>query len=150
MLWWEFSSAEEVLLSLRFNLNIISSLKHSPALIIISFSCSHVWYLPHPKGFPSGKESAAMHETQVLSLVGKIPWRREWPPIPVFLPGKSCGQKSLAGYSSRRCKESDMTERLKHVEGTHNSSAYSLVRQILVSTTQEQKQGLPFSFFPST
>ena len=27
--------------------------------------------------------------------VGKIPWRREWLPIPVFLPGESHGQRSL-------------------------------------------------------
>ena len=31
-------------------------------------------------------------------LVGKIPWRRKWQPIPVFWLGKSHGQKSLAGY----------------------------------------------------
>ena len=31
--------------------------------------------------------------------VGKIPWRRTWQSIPVFLPGKSCGQRSLVGYS---------------------------------------------------
>ena len=30
--------------------------------------------------------------------VRKIPWRRKWQPIPVFLPGESHGQKSLAGY----------------------------------------------------
>ena len=41
--------------------------------------------------------------------VGKIPWRREWQPIPVFLPGKSHGQGSLAVYSPWGCKESDMT-----------------------------------------
>ena len=28
--------------------------------------------------------------------VGKIPWRREWQPTPVFLPGEFHGQKSLA------------------------------------------------------
>ena len=27
--------------------------------------------------------------------VGKIPWRRKWQPTPVFLPGKSHGQRSL-------------------------------------------------------
>ena len=31
--------------------------------------------------------------------VRKIPWKREWQPTPVFLPGKSHGQLSLAGYS---------------------------------------------------
>ena len=33
------------------------------------------------------------------SWVGKIPWRRKWQPTPVFLLGKSHGQKNLAGYS---------------------------------------------------
>ena len=31
--------------------------------------------------------------------VGKIPWRRARQPTPVFLPGESLGQRSLAGYS---------------------------------------------------
>ena len=33
------------------------------------------------------------------SWVRKIPWRREWQPTAVFLPGKFHGQRSLAGYS---------------------------------------------------
>ena len=33
------------------------------------------------------------------SWVRKIPWRREWQPTPVFLPGESQEQRSLAGYS---------------------------------------------------
>ena len=37
-------------------------------------------------------------------VVGKIPWRRIWQPTPVLLPGKSHGQKSLAGYSPWGCK----------------------------------------------
>ena len=44
--------------------------------------------------------------------VGKIPWRWGWQPTPVFLPGESHGQRSLAGYSPRGCIESDTTERL--------------------------------------
>ena len=43
------------------------------------------------------------------SWVGKIPWRRNWQSIPVFLPGKSHGQRSLVGCSPWGCKESDMT-----------------------------------------
>ena len=31
--------------------------------------------------------------------LGKIPWRREWQPTPVFLPGEFPGQRSLGGYS---------------------------------------------------
>ena len=44
--------------------------------------------------------------------VRKIPQRRERLLTPVFLPGESCGQRSLAGYSPWGHKESDMTERL--------------------------------------
>ena len=33
-----------------------------------------------------------------------------WQSIPAFLPGKTDGQKSLAGYHPKGCKESNMTE----------------------------------------
>ena len=36
-------------------------------------------------------------------------WRRQWHPVPVLLPGKSHGQKSLEGYSPWGCKESSTT-----------------------------------------
>ena len=38
--------------------------------------------------------------------VRKIPWRKEWQPTPVFLRGKSQGQRSQLGYSSWGHKES--------------------------------------------
>ena len=44
--------------------------------------------------------------------VRKIPWRREWQPALVVLPGKSHGQRILAGYSPQSCKESDTTQQL--------------------------------------
>ena len=40
------------------------------------------------------------------------PWRREWLPTPVFLPGKSKEQKNLAGYSPWGREESDTIEQL--------------------------------------
>ena len=46
--------------------------------------------------------------------VGKIPWRRKRQPIPAFLPGKSHGQRSLAGYSPWGHKELDVTEVIYH------------------------------------
>ena len=46
--------------------------------------------------------------------VRKIPWRRKWQPTPVFLPGKSPGQKSLEGYSLWGPKESDTPEQLNN------------------------------------
>ena len=42
--------------------------------------------------------------------VEKIPWKREWLPTAVFLPGESHGQWSLAGYSPQGHKESDSTQ----------------------------------------
>ena len=69
------------------------------------------------------KNLPAVQETQVRSLGRKdpqeesrtvhlsvLPWRSEWLPTPVFLPGESHGQRSLAGYSPQGLKESDMTE----------------------------------------
>ena len=49
---------------------------------------------------------------------GQIPWRRAWQPTPVFLPGESHGQRSLADYSPWGHKESDMTERLNNRLGS--------------------------------
>ena len=43
-------------------------------------------------------------------LCVKIPWRRAWQPTPVFLPGESHGQRSLAGNNPWGCKKSDATE----------------------------------------
>ena len=46
----------------------------------------------------------------LISWVRKIPWRRKWQPMPVFLPEKSHGQKSLAGCGPEVCRESDTAE----------------------------------------
>ena len=40
------------------------------------------------------------------------PWRRQWYPTPVLLPGKSHGWRSLVGCSPWGREESDTTERL--------------------------------------
>ena len=48
----------------------------------------------------SGEEPACQGRRLGLDLwVGKIPWRKKWQPTPVFLPGKSHGQRSLEGHS---------------------------------------------------
>ena len=44
--------------------------------------------------------------------MGKTPWRRQWQPTLVLLPGESHGGRSLVGYSPWGPKESDMTEQL--------------------------------------
>ena len=71
------------------------------------------------------KNLPAMQETWARSLGLEDPlaetmathsnilsWRMEWQPIPVFLPGKSHGQRNLAGYSPWGRKGLDTTERL--------------------------------------
>ena len=67
-------------------------------------------------GFPgraNGKEPSNQYRSykrhRFNPWVRKIPWRRVWPPTPVFLPGESQGQRSLAGYSPWGRKELDAT-----------------------------------------
>ena len=49
--------------------------------------------------------------------VRKIPWRQAWQPIPIFSPGESYGQRSLADDSPWGHKESDRTEQLNTAYG---------------------------------
>ena len=57
------------------------------------------------------KNIPAIQETQVQSLGQENPLEKYSPPekytTPVFLPGESHGQRSLAGYSPRSRKESE-------------------------------------------
>ena len=53
---------------------------------------------------------------QVRFLDQEIPWKRKWQPIPVFLPGKSHGERSLVGYSPQGHKESNTTNHAKNFE----------------------------------
>ena len=75
-------------------------------LLRISFSC-----------FPCGsddKESAYnAGDPYSVPVVRKVPWRREWPPTPLFLLGEFHGQRILAGYNPCGCEKSDMTKRWK-------------------------------------
>ena len=65
-------------------------------------------------GFPgsSGGKESTCNEGDPVSIPGfwKIPWRKKWQPTPVFLPEKSHGQRSVVGYSTKGCKELDVTE----------------------------------------
>ena len=69
-------------------------------------------------GFPGGSvvknpPASAGHVEDTGSVcpwVGKIPWKRKWQSTPVYLLGKSPGQRNLAGYGPWGCKELGMTE----------------------------------------
>ena len=56
------------------------------------------------------KNLPAMQETHVLSLGWEDRLEKEMVPHPVFLPGESHGQRSLAVYSPWCCRELDTTE----------------------------------------
>ena len=57
--------------------------------------------------------------------VREIPLEQEMSTTPVFLPEKSHGQRSLAGYSPHSRKESDMMEKLS-THSTHTCITYSI------------------------
>ena len=71
------------------------------------------------------KNLPAIQETWVQSLGQKSPCRREWWPVPVFLPGEFHGQMSLAGYSPWDRKESDRIEQLTFFFFPHLTSYIS-------------------------
>ena len=50
--------------------------------------------------------------TPTLTFASLIsPWRRKWQPIPVFVPGKFHGQRSLADHGPWGSQKTDTTER---------------------------------------
>ena len=80
----------------------------------MGFSRQEYWSglpLPSPPGGASGKEFACVcrrrKRRRFNPWVGKIPWRKEWQPTPVLLPGEFQRQRSLAGYSPWGHEESD-------------------------------------------
>ena len=76
--------------------------------------------------------------------LGKISWRRKWQPTPVFLPGKSHGQRSLEGYSPWGLKESDTTERLNHHHHSHLQKRIATTT-VEISNLDLDQQRLPYS-----
>ena len=78
-------------------------------LFQLQFQTQAMLPLSHKRSCPisisigaSGKEPAYRCKRQKRCRfnpwVEKIPWQRAWLPTPVFLPGESHGQRSLAGY----------------------------------------------------
>ena len=99
------------------HLSKVSTPFYSPSILyfLLIFLRKHV--LLFDMGFAGSsvvKNQSAVQETcrrlEFNPWVGKIPWKKKWQPTPVTLPGKSHGQRSLAGYSPWACKESDTTE----------------------------------------
>ena len=72
------------------------------------------------KNLQEGRNNETEKSSQKRGLLydkRKIPWRRKWQPTPIFLPGKSHGQRILADYSPWGHKDSDTTEHaLTHIK----------------------------------
>ena len=64
------------------------------------------------KNLPSNARDT--RDADSIPWVRKIPWRRAWQLTPVFLPGESHGQRSLACYGPYGPKELDTTEATQH------------------------------------
>ena len=60
---------------------------------------SSVRFLGFPGDSLAKNPPASARDMGSIPGLGSFPWRRKWQPIPIFLPGKSHGQRRLAGYS---------------------------------------------------
>ena len=90
-------------------------------IINISVKQNSVQIQTHVGGFlhcSVVKNPPAVQGLMLDPWVGKIPWRRAWQPTPVFLLGKSHGQRSLAGCGPWGHKEC-MTGRTEATERAH-------------------------------
>ena len=81
--------------------------------IILDLIC-HPWFLGFSGG-TSGKEPTCQCRRHKFSpCVGKIPWRRAWPPTPVFLSGESMDRRAWWAAVHRVAKELDTTSQLNN------------------------------------
>ena len=75
-----------------------------------------VYHVPASLVAQSVKNLPEMRETGVRSLGWQDSLEKEMTNTPVFLPGESHGQRSLAGYSPWGHKGSDTTEATEHIK----------------------------------
>ena len=87
-------------------------------------------------GGSAGKEPACQcrrhKRPPVQSLGQEDTLRRKWQLVPICLPGKFHGKRSLVGYSPWGCKESDTTEHT-NVDITHTISKHHILLTLPVS-----------------
>ena len=57
----------------------------------------HIYICGLPRWFRGKESNCQCRRYQLDPWAGKVPWRRKCQPTPVSLPGKSHGQRSLAG-----------------------------------------------------
>ena len=82
------------------------------------------YFFPQLCWWLSGSEPMPVQKLQIRSLGWGDPLKTELQPTPVFLPGKSHGQRSLAGYSPWGRK------RVRHDLGLNNNSSSIWLRNV--------------------
>ena len=93
---------------------------HILCLFVLLFEKIYVCPYIH-LGFPGGSvvKNPPANAEDAGSIPGlrRFPWRRKCQPTPVFLPGKSHGQRSLVGYSPWVCKRirHDLTKQQQQI-----------------------------------
>ena len=78
------------------------------------------------KNLPAVQESACNARDSGLIPGSGRPWRRKWQPSPVFLPRKSCGERSLSGLQSRCGQAGFLSGGSRELPQAGFSSFYSL------------------------
>ena len=96
-------------------------------------SCALSWSF---SGGSDGKEPACQCRRHRFDpWVRNIPWRRKWEPTPIFLPGKSHGQRTLEDYSpwGRRVGHDLVTKQeLKPLWRTKTSFIFVIIWNVCV------------------
>ena len=107
-----------------------------------------LWDVPYDVGFLGGSDSkecaCGAGRPEFDPWVGTIFWRSEGLPTPLFLPGESHGQRSLAGYSPWGHKQSHRLSAfhtlLTLAHGVQPQLQTAMGPQVISSSIQ---QGLP-------
>ena len=127
------------------------AIKPPPPFLFLVRNTSHL-------GFPdgtSGKEPACQcrrcKKCGFNSWVGKILWRKAWPPTPVFLPGESLGHRRLVGYSTQGLKELGTTEVTLHAytQLSFASGFFLLVETLVRLWIAQDKYLLLLEMYPA-
>ena len=104
----------------------VHSVKKTASQVVPFFTMEVVKNLPANTG-----------DTRDAGLIpgsGNHPQRRKLQTTPVFLPGKSHGQRRLASYSPRGCKESDTIKHARMLQIKGNFMPSSFQTLILISS----------------
>ena len=113
-LWivWELKKAKEYVMEITLKIFRI----FSPYLASFFQNITYIVQYKEWASLLAQMERICLHcrRLRLDPWVGKIPWRREWLPTPVFLLGEFHGQRNLEGYHPWGHKDWDTTEWLKH------------------------------------